>query len=247
MARILVAEPDHREPSDASSSAFSTDAASDAGDALSSWPSASDSPSLTRRLRHHLWQKSGHALLSLDGQPRLLLDFVHDHGVSLPTNNEPAPHSLARALGEGFDRLVMQDVSADRYDLLARGLSHQPLRPILWQVSQHGGDWDDLDGNLLRLARIRLLRWPDFRLLAHQHDGFRLCSLLLKRACSVDECQRLLGLDARTVQAFARSAYLCGYAMLEAPDASAAPTALNAAPGGSLLARMWRNLRGKHA
>lgn len=89
----------------------------------------------------------------------------------------------------------------------------------------------------------------DFRLLAHQHDGFRLCSLLVKRACSVDECRQLLDLDAATVQAFVHSAYLCGYAMVETPEgvtaAVAAPPSRNATTGGSLLSRMWRNLRAR--
>ena len=238
MAMILAADPDHRERPAPSSLPATF------GDAL---PAVTGSKPLTRRLRQHLWQKTGCALLSLDGQPRLLLDFAHDHGVPLSTNIAASPMSLARVLGEGFGRIVMQELPAERFEALARHQFHQPLRPILWQIAQHGGDWDDLDRRLLRHARIRLLRWPDFRLLAHQHDGFRLCSLLLKRACSVDECRQLLDLDADTVQVFVRSAYLCGYAMVETPDSTgthvAAP-ARSTAPGGSLLARMWRNLRG---
>jgi hypothetical protein len=238
MAMILAADPDHRErPIPPSLPAAS-------GEALR--PAVTGSKPLTRSLRQHLWQKSGRALLSLDGQPRLLLDFVHDHGVPLSANAAASPASLVRVLGEGFGRIVMQELAVERFESLSRHQFHQPLRPLLWQVAQHGGDWDDLDRRLLRQARIRLLRWPDFRLLAHQHDGFRLCSLLLKRACSVDECRQLLDLDAATVQAFVRSAYLCGYAMVETPDAVAAdpPSARPATPG-SLLARMWRGLRSK--
>jgi hypothetical protein len=238
MAMILAADPDHRErPAPSSLPATS-------GDAL---PAVTGSKPLTRRLRQHLWQKTGCALLSLDGQPRLLLDFAHDHGVPLSANIAASPMSLARVLGEGFGRIVMQELPAERFEALARHQFHQPLRPILWQIAQHGGDWDDLDRRLLRHARIRLLRWPDFRLLAHQHDGFRLCSLLLKRACSVDECRQLLDLDADTVQVFVRSAYLCGYAMVETPEGTGthvATPARSTAAGGSLLARMWRNLRG---
>jgi hypothetical protein len=47
---------------------------------------------------------------------------------------------------------------------------------------------------------VKLLRWPDFRVLGHDHDGFRLCSLLLKRACTVDECAMLLDLPAAAVR-----------------------------------------------
>ena len=242
MTSMSVAAPDHRErlPS-ASSNAVDCEAP-----ALP--PAVTGSKPLTRRLRQHLWAKTGHALLSLDGQPRLLLDFAHAQGVPLSANVAASPASMAHVLGEGFGRVVMQELPAERFEALAKHQFHQPLRPILWQIAQHGGDWDDLDRRLLRHARIRLLRWPDFRLLAHQHDGFRLCSLLLKRACSVDECRQLLDLDAATVQAFVHSAYLCGYAMVETPEgvtaAVAAPPSRNATTGGSLLSRMWRNLRG---
>ena len=236
MAMILATDPEHRERS------LSSPLPATSGDAI--LPVVTGSKPLTRRLRHHLWQKSGCAVWSLDGQPRLLLDFAHDHGVPLSSPNATA--SLVRVLGEGFGRIVMQELAPERFESLARHQFHQPLRPILWQVAQHGGDWDDLDRRLLRHARIRLLRWPDFRLLAHQHDGFRLCSLQLKRACSADECRQLLDLDAATVQAFVRSAYLCGYAMVETPDTGAAdaPSA-RPATTGSLLARMWRGLRSK--
>lgn len=203
---------------------------------------------LTRCLRQYLWQKSGYAVLSLDGQPRLLIDFAHDHAVVLSGALTPATQSLAQALGEGFDRMVLQDVSPSRFSALAKDQAHQPLRPILWQVAQHGVDWGDLGKRLLRHARIRLLRWPDFRLLAHQHDGFRLCSLLLKRPCTLEECRQLLGLDAQTVEGFVRSAYLCGYAMVETPAGASDPAPpVVAPPTGSLLARMWRSLRGPSA
>ena len=91
---------------------------------------------------------------------------------------------------------------------------------------------------------MKLLRWPDFRVLGHDHDGFRLCSLLLKRACTVEECTMLLELPAAAVRDFIHAAYLCGYAQLQA-----APATLMMAAGGTrtdngLLARLWRHLRG---
>jgi hypothetical protein len=238
MASRLAADPDHRErsvPSSLSHTAF--------GEATTLLPAVTGSKPLTQRLRQRLWQKTGFAQLSLDGEPRLLIDFAQDHGV--PVNTTMLTRPLVRALGEGFGRIVLQELAADRFASLAKDQVHQPLRPILWQVAQHGGDWDDLDRRLLRHARIRLLRWPDFRLLAHQHDGFRLCSLLLKRPSTVDECRRMLELDTDTVQVFVRSAYLCGYAMVEIPEtpllAAASPTPAHT---GSMLARMWRHLRG---
>jgi hypothetical protein len=56
--------------------------------------------------------------------------------------------------------------------------------------------------------------------LGHDHDGFRLCSLLLKRACTVDECAMLLELPAAAVRDFIHAAYLCGYAQLQAAPAT---------------------------
>ena len=73
---MSVAAPDHRErlPS-ASSNAVDCEAP-----ALP--PAVTGSKPLTRRLRQHLWAKTGHALLSLDGQPRLILrphlEILHD-------------------------------------------------------------------------------------------------------------------------------------------------------------------------
>jgi len=90
---------------------------------------------------------------------------------------------------------------------------------------------------------VKLLRWPDFRVLGHDHDGFRLCSLLLKRACTVDECAMLLDLPAAAVRDFIHAAYLCGYAQLQA--GTAAPIAARGnGPDSGLLARLWRSLRG---
>jgi hypothetical protein len=81
--------------------------------------------------------------------------------------------------------------------------------------------------------------------LGHDHDGFRLCSLLLKRACTVDECAMLLELPAAAVRDFIHAAYLCGYAQLQV--ASGAPIASSRHGAGTdngLLARLWRHLRG---
>ncbi len=80
-------------------------------------------------------------------------------------------------------------------------------------------------------------------MLGHDHDGFRLCSLLLKRACTVDECAMLLDLPPAAVRDFIHAAYLCGYAQLQA--APAVPLAERAAGADNgLLARLWRHLRG---
>ncbi|HAI47502.1 MAG TPA: hypothetical protein DCM50_12545 [Stenotrophomonas sp.] len=194
---------------------------------------------ITRALREHLQARQGHAVLALDGLPVLLLDFEQDQMV-VPDGSGNA--ELAQLLSDDFERLALHGIAAKRYQQLAGELPRQPLRPLLWLWGQHPAHWHDLDARLQRHARVRLLRWPDFRVLGHQHDSFRLCSLLLKRACSVDECAALLEISGEAVRTFVHPAYLCGYAALE-PAAERARPPLPAGDGGGLLARMWRSVR----
>lgn len=194
---------------------------------------------ITRALRESLPARQGHAVLALEGSPRLLLDFVQDQMV-VPAGVPVA--DLAQHLSDSFDALSLHGISERRYQQLAGALPRQPLRPLLWQWGLRPAHWHDLDARLQRHARVKLLRWPDFRVLGHQHDSFRLCSLLLKRACSVDECARLLDMPAEAVRGFVYPAYLCGYAALE-DTAASAPMLRAGSGGGTLLARMWRSVR----
>lgn len=194
---------------------------------------------ITRALRESLPSRHGHAVLALDGLPVLLLDFEQDQMV-VPDSSGNL--ELAQLLADAFERLALHGIAGKRYQQLAGELARQPLRPLLWQWGQHPAHWQDLDARLQRHARVRLLRWPDFRVLGHQHDSFRLCSLLLKRACSVDECASLLEIPREAVLAFVHPAYLCGYAALEAP-AERGRFATGATESGGLLARMWRSVR----
>lgn len=237
----LQAAPQHPQsaPSAVASSAPSN-APATAADAVSG------AKPVTRLLRQCMQAHQGHGLLSADGVPLLLLDYGHDHG--LPVAGSAAIGDVARWLGAAFPRLVLEALAPDRFESLAAGCQRLPLHPLLWQTAQHSGHWEDLDRQLQAQARVRLLRWPDFRVLGRQHDGFRLCSLLLKKPCTVPECSQLLGVDEAVVRDFVHTAYLCGYAALEAP----APVDLTAriqagASTGSLLARMWRSLRTRSA
>lgn len=200
---------------------------------------ARSAKAITRVLRESLQSRHGHAVLALDGLPLLLVDFEQDQMV-VPDGSDNV--AMAQALSDSFERLALHGIAAKRYHQLAGELPRQPLRPLLWQWGQHPAHWHDLDARLRQHARVRLLRWPDFRVLGHQHDSFRLCSLLLKRACSVDECATLLEIPREAVSAFVHPAYLCGYAALEAP-AAGMRLAGGAGDGGGLLARMWRSVR----
>ena len=204
---------------------------------------ASGAKQVTRLLRRRLQEKHGRAMLSLQGQPQLLIDFEHDQMVPLYQHPADGP-TLAQQLGDVFELLALQELSLARFDALADKLSRQPLRPLLWQMAQFGDNWTDFDRRLQQHAQVSLLRWPDFRVLAHQHDGFRLCSLLLKKPCSLVECTQLLEVDINATRAFMRSAYLCGYAEVRVPEtAPTPPTAPVKNSASTLLARMWRSVR----
>lgn len=199
---------------------------------------------ITRLLRERLPLRQGQALLGLGGEPVLLMDIEQDQAVLL---HEP-PAVLVEQLAHGFEQLHLDALTSAQLQALAGTRARQPLRPLLWQWAQRSPHWQALDERL-RVTTVKLLRWPDFRVLGHDHDAFRLCSLLLKRASTVDECAMLLDLPATAVRDFVHAAYLCGYAQLQ-PAAATAPLASRGAAGDTgLLARLWRSLRGneRHA
>jgi hypothetical protein len=146
-------------------------------------------------------------------------------------------------LADAFERLQLDALTPARLQALAGERPRQPLRPLLWQWAQRSRHWQALDERL-RGASVKLLRWPDFRVLGHDHDGFRLCSLLLKRACTVDECAMLLELPAAAVRDFIHAAYLCGYAQLQPAPATPMMATGGIRTDNGLLARLWRHLRG---
>ncbi|HYQ25499.1 hypothetical protein [Stenotrophomonas sp.] len=198
---------------------------------------------ITRLLRERLPLRQGHALLGEGDQPLLLLDLQQDQAVLL----EESASALVERLAQGFEHLYLDALTATQYQALAGNRARQPLRPLLWQWAQRSRHWQALDERL-RSAAVKLLRWPDFRVLGHDHDGFRLCSLLLKRACTVEECATLLELPPAAVRDFIHAAYLCGYAQVV--NTAPAPLAARAgSPDHGLLARLWRSLRGseRHA
>lgn len=195
-------------------------------------------------LREKVIGRSGAAVLSLDGQPRLLIDFDRALAVTCPDD------AAADVLAAGFHRLVLAPLSTREFnDGMARAQSCA-LAPLLWNMALQVRTDPPLLMDLGRGGRLSLQQWPDFRALAHRHDHFRLSSLLLKRPCSVAEAADLLELDARTVQAFFNAAWLSGHAaVVAAVGAEAArPAALpgRRTSGGhatSALARMWQSVR----
>lgn len=202
---------------------------------------------ITQLLRNRLQNREGRLLLSIHGQPCLLADFETDQAVVQAVPKDPQL-SVEAYLGELFDQLMVQELTVEQYQMLSDGRARQPLRPLFWQIAKHGSHWDELDKRLEENERVRIVRWPDFRVLGNQHDGFRISSLLLRKPCSVNECGQLLDVEPASVRSFVYSAYLCGYAVLEpALSTSVKVTVGNNvnSTGGSLLARMWRSVRRK--
>ncbi len=199
---------------------------------------------ITRLLRERLPLRQGQALLGLCGEPVLLMDIEQDQAVLL---REP-PAVLVEQLAHGFEQLHLDALTSAQLQALAGTRARQPLRPLLWQWAQRSPHWQALDERL-RVTTVKLLRWPDFRVLGHDHDAFRLCSLLLKRASTVGECAMLLDLPATAVRDFVYAAYLCGYAQLQPAAATASLAPRTGAGDSGLLARLWRSLRGseRHA
>ncbi|HGM6769640.1 TPA: hypothetical protein ACKQAW_000153 [Stenotrophomonas maltophilia] len=194
---------------------------------------------ITRLLRERLPLRQGYALLGDAAAPLLLLDLEQDQAIAL---HEPVV-ALVERLARGFEQLWLDALTAAQLQAQAANRTRQPLRPLLWQWAQRSPHWQALDERL-RVASVKLLRWPDFRVLGHDHDGFRLCSLLLKRACTVDECAVLLDLPQAAVRDFVHAAYLCGYAQLQPAPAATVTVMRGTGNDSGLLARLWRHLRG---
>ncbi len=204
-------------------------------------PSAPARP-FAEQLREHLQARRTQAVLSLDGVDVLHLDFVAGQAVPLHSARQ-AVDNVPGLLGPGFDRLVLREVAfapAGQAPRLA-------LTPLLWQTALRMRMVPKLIAPLTETTALRMRQWPDFRVLAHRHDDFRLCSLLLKQAMTATEAAAQLDMDPGAARAFFNAAYLSGHAVLEGEaDALAGATAdaPPPPPSTSPLARLWQRLRG---
>lgn len=209
----------------------------------------SGSHAVVRALRRGIRAREGHALLCINEQPMLAIDFVNSQAVSL---DPQLPAGLGEAiawLSPRLSRVSVCHLDAAVYARHEQQGQRLPLRALLWQAAQQTGNWERLDAQLQQGAVIHLQGWPDFRVLARQQDVFRLCSLLVRRPSSQADCVNLLDLAPATVQDFVHSAFLAGYVRLEqagerpAEQAGQEHPPVVAGNGGGLLARMWRSVR----
>jgi hypothetical protein len=194
------------------------------------------------QVRELLQARRGQAVLSLDGVDVLHLDFAAGQAVPLHSARQ-AVENVPGLLGPGFDRLVLRQVPT----VPASQAPRLPLTPLLWQTALRMRMVPRLIAPLTEATALRMRQWPDFRVLAHRHDDFRLCSLLLKQAMTATEAAAQLDMDPGAARAFFNAAYLSGHAVLEGEaDAlgAASADAPPPPPGTSPLARLWQRLRG---
>lgn len=198
---------------------------------------------LAEQLRTRIAAGSGHAALTRDGAPLLLLDF--DRKLALPV--DIADSAAAAQLAAAFSDLRLVPLDAGVFNARLANAHALPIAPLFWNIAQLATGTLSLLPPLSSRSVLAVRQWPDFRALAHRHDHFRLCCLLLKRASTPEEAARMLELDRGIVDGFYNAAYLSGYADLVDPvvtPAAIAPALANAGkPGGSALARMWRSVR----
>ncbi|SEM46740.1 hypothetical protein SAMN05428989_3930 [Pseudoxanthomonas sp. GM95] len=195
-------------------------------------------PPFADQLRALLAAHEGQAVLSLDGVDVLRLDFAQSTAQPLHSARAAADN-LPGLLGPGFERLVLRvgDTAAPGGDA-----PRLPLTPLLWQTALRMRMVPTPIAPLTEATALRMTQWPDFRVLAHRHDDFRLCTLLLKQACTATAAAALLEIDAGAACAFFNAAYLSGYATVEAIE-TPLPAPAEARPR-SRLARLWRGMRG---
>lgn len=195
-------------------------------------------------MRQHLATGTGHGVVMLDGNDVLFLDFAKGWAVPAALTRLTAERFTAW-LGTSFPKLKLHATSADRFAEAAAHATRMPLAPLLWQTALRMQANPVLIAPLQEETALHLKHWPDFRVLGNRHDDFRLCSLLLKRACTPRECSHMLGIDPGAVRAFFNAAYLSGYASPVAapPRDSGKSTAAAGDKGGSVLASMWRSVR----
>lgn len=195
-------------------------------------------------MRERLAAGTGHGVVTLEGNEVLFLDFGKGSAVPAALTRLTA-ELFATWLGASYFRLKLQGTSAESFAEAAAHAPRMPLAPLFWQTALRMQADPVLIAPLKEETALLLKHWPDFRVLGNRNDDFRMCSLLLKRACTPRECSHMLGIDPGAVRAFFNAAYLSGYAtpVLAPPSLPGKAAVAPVNKGGSVLASMWRSVR----
>lgn len=181
-----------------------------------------------------------YAAVSLRGETLCWLDMQNNRVLVA----EPAAEMTIRfqvALTDHRSQLEMSPLAADAFERQAQYTRSVPLRPMLWQAGLTACAANAPLRPLGMESSLQLRRWPDFRVLAHRHDDFRICALLIKRAMDADACSAALALPRGHVQAFFNAAYLSGYAYL----VQDAPQRVLRTGRSRGLVQLWRDVRAR--
>ncbi|MCW5581616.1 MAG: hypothetical protein KIS72_09770 [Luteimonas sp.] len=179
------------------------------------------------------------AMLRVSGRDTVLYDPATSSAILLEGNLE----ALGAALGSQPQSVSLSDHDAALSPDAGQGLPRMPLASLLWQLGRHAAG-DGLHWHLPGLGDgvpLRLHKWPDVRLLAHRHDDFRLCSILVRQPATPLQCVDWLGLEPALVRIFFHGACLSGYASPSQPEAVAAAREPRRRLSG--LAGLWRTVR----
>lgn len=218
--------------------------ASAPGTARASAPQPAAAPEpvpISVQVRQHLAARDGSWLLRAEGKDLFVLGFDSLTATPLQVDAIPA-QLLGAAIGQSPQTVVLSPLDPAHTPLGAQ--QKTALVPLLWQAALRMHLEPTLMAPMDESSVLKLRRWPDFRVLAHRHDDFRLCTLLLEQACRAREASHRLGIDPGAVFALFNAAYLSGYANLEAATPESDPASGGAAGGtGQRLADTWRNLR----
>ena len=101
----------------------------------------------------------------------------------------------------------------------------RPLQELRWLAALEGHD----PAHVRLPARFRLLRWPDFSQLPHDHEHVTLAALLSGQALDLDSACRLCDADRGVVAAFLEACQALGH--LVAADTAAVQPLATGAPG----------------
>ncbi|MEG0185711.1 MAG: hypothetical protein RR704_19915, partial [Stenotrophomonas sp.] len=154
---------------------------------------------------------------------------------------EPASRSVAclrRLLQDTHAPVSLHPLSREDFEQKVAAGRALSIGPTLWTLGLEASVEGSPLPPLALETRLKLSRWPDFRILGNRHDDFRLCALLIKHGLDVATCGSVLGLSQQHVQAFFNAAYLSGYAFPARDTARAVRTGAQ-----SRLAGLWRQIR----